>query len=296
VLAGSTLDVPARQRALRSAIAWSYDLLDPGEQALFRQLSVFAGAWTLADAAAVCGLPSGEVLAAVESLLEKSLIRRLPGDAETAEFSMLESLREFAAEQLASHAEAEGARAWHARHYAALAVQFEAAIGLPEERAWMPRADRHHADLRAALDHCLARGQDAWAFALAAALGWYHYARGDPRHGQAVVGSVLPLAAGMAEPAANDDDGATSDLDCLLIVGGILAWTTGEADRAQDLLLRALGHSERRDDMRRAAIACAFLGHVARAGGNCSGRACETSVNSTMGGRWHGRHGGLARP
>jgi non-specific serine/threonine protein kinase len=267
VLAGSTRDVPVRQRALRSAIAWSYDLLDSGERALFRKLSVFAGSWTLADAAGVCGLSAGEVLAAVESLLEKSLIRRLPGDAETAEFSMLESLREFAAEQLSAHAEAEGARAWHARHYAALAAQLEAAIGLREERAWMQRAGRYHADLRAALDHCLARGEDAWALALAAALGWYHYTRGDPRHGKAVVGSVLPLAAGMAEPAANGDDGLASDLDCVLIVGGILAWATGEADHAQDLLLRALDHSERREDMRRAAIACAFLGHVARAGG-----------------------------
>jgi predicted ATPase/DNA-binding NarL/FixJ family response regulator len=267
VLAASTRDVPTRQRALRSAIAWSYDLLDSGERALFRKLSVFAGGWTLADAAAVCGLAAGAVLAAVESLLEKSLIQRLPGDAETAEFSMLESLREFAAEQLASHAEAEEARAWHARHYAASAAQFEAAIGLPEERVWVLRAGRHHADLRAALDHCLARGQDAWALALAAALGWYHYTRGDLGHGQAVVGSVLPVAVGMTESAANGDDATACGLDGVLIVGGVLAWATGEAGRAQDLLLRALDRSERRDDMRRAAIACAFLGHVARARG-----------------------------
>src|SRR6266851_4971519 len=128
VLAGSARDVPARQRALRSAIAWSYDLLDSGERALFRRLSVFAGRWTLADAASVCAISAGEVLAPVESLLEKSLIRRLPGDEEAAEFSMLESLREFAAEQLASHAEAEETRARHAGHYATLAAQFEAAI------------------------------------------------------------------------------------------------------------------------------------------------------------------------
>ena len=267
VLAGGTRDVPARQRALRSAIAWSYDLLDSGERALFRKLSVFAGGWTLADASGVCGLSADEALTAVGSLLEKSLIRRLPGDAETAEFSMLESLREFAAEQLAAHAEAEVARVWHARHYTALAARFEAAIGLPEEGAWFLRAGRDHADLRAALDHCLARGEDARALVLAVALGWYHYTRGDPRHGQAVVGPVLPLAVGMAGPAANGDDGAASDLDSVLIVGGILAWATGEADRAQDLLLRALERSERRDDMRRAAIACAFLGHVARARG-----------------------------
>ena len=191
----------------------------------------------------------------MESLLDKSLIRRLPGDEETAEFSMLESLREYAAEQLAAHAEAEQTRARHAAHYAGLAAQFEASIGLPDERTWVLRAARYHADLRAALDYCLGTGQDACALSLAAALGWYHYTRGDLGHGQALVDAVLPLTA--------DRD----DLVGVLIVAGILAWATGEAGRAQDLLLQALGRTEGRGDTRRAAIACAFLGHVARAGG-----------------------------
>ena len=268
VLAGSTRDVPARQRALRSAIAWSYDLLDSGEQALFRRLSVFAGGWTLADAASVCGISAGEVLAAVESLLEKSLIRRLPGDEETAEFSMLESLREFVAEQLTAHAEAEETQARHAAHYACLAAQFEASIGLPEERAWVLRAGRHHTDLRAALDHCLGAGRHTWALSLAAALGWYHYTCGDLGHGQALVDAVLSLAVGEDSPAADGDSATGDGLDGVLIVGGILAWATGDAGRAQDLLLRALECSQARDDVRRAAIACAFLGHVARAGGD----------------------------
>ncbi len=277
VLAGSAQDVPARQRALRSAIAWSYDLLDSGERALFRRLAVFSGGWTLADVASVCGLSAREVLPAVESLLEKSLIRRLPGDEETAEFSMLESLREFAAEQLASHAETEETRASHARHYAALAAQFEAAIGLPEERAWVLRASRHHADLRAALDHCLGAGQDVSALCLAAAIGWYHYTRGDLGHGQALVDEVLSLATAK-EDSAGPGNATAGGLDGVLIVGGILAWATGEFGRAQDLLLRALERSEGRDDMRRAAIACAFLGHVARASGDW-----ETSAD------WHQR-------
>jgi len=255
LLAGSTRDVPARQRALRSAIAWSYDLLDPAEQALFRRLSVFAGGWALADAASVCAVSPDDMLVAVESLLDKSLIRRLPGDEETAEFSMLESLREYAAEQLTAQAEAEQTRARHASHYAGLAAQFEASIGLPDERTWVLRAGRHHADLRAALDYCLGTGQDAWALSLAAALGWYHYTRGDLGQGQALVGAVLPLTA--------DRD----DLAGVLIVAGILAWATGEAGRAQDLLLQAFGRTEGGGDTRRAAIACAFLGHVARAAG-----------------------------
>ena len=267
LLAGSMQDVPARQRALRNAIAWSYDLLDAGERAMFRQLSVFAGGWALADAATVCAVSSPDVLAVVESLLDKSLVRRLPGDDETAEFSMLESLREYAAEQLASDAEAEETRARHAAHYAGLAAQFEASVGLPEERAWVLRAGRHHADLRAALDYCLRTEKDAWAVSLAAALGWYHYTSGDLGQGQALVGAVLPRALDNRDPAAVNDDVIADGAAGLVIVGGVLAWATGEAGPARDLLLQALERSERRGDVRRAAIACAFLGHVARARG-----------------------------
>jgi non-specific serine/threonine protein kinase len=267
LLASSTRDVPARQRALRSAIAWSYDLLDSGERALFRRLSVFAGRWTLADAGSVCVATGNDALAMVESLLDKSLIRRLPGDEQTAEFSMLESLREYAAEQLASHAEAEEARARHAGYYAGLAAQFEAAIGLPEERTLVLRAGRHHADLRAALDYCLGAGRDAWALALATALCWHHYTRGDLGQGQALVDAVLPLTAGRCDPAARGDDAPAAGHASVLIVAGVLAWAAGEMGDAQDLLRRALEYSEGRGDARRAAIACAFLGHVARAGG-----------------------------
>jgi predicted ATPase/DNA-binding NarL/FixJ family response regulator len=267
VLASSTRDVPARQRALRSAIAWSYDLLDSGERALFRRLSVFAGGWTLADAASVCAVNGDDTLAMVESLLDKSLIRRLPGDEETAEFSMLESLREFAAEELVSHAEAEDTRARHAEHYAGLAAQFEASIGLPEEQASVLQLDRHHADLRAALAYCLGAGRDAWAVSLAAMLGWYHYTHGDLDHGQALVDAVLPSAADGYDLAATSDDATADGQTGVLIVAGVLAWATGEMGRAQGLLLSALKRSEGRGDARHAAMACAFLGHVARAGG-----------------------------
>jgi predicted ATPase/DNA-binding NarL/FixJ family response regulator len=267
VLAGSTRDVPVRQRALRNAIAWSYDLLDPGERALFRRLSAFAGAWTLADAGSVCAVHGNDVLAIVESLLDKSLIRRLPGDEQTAEFSMLESLREYAAEQLASHAEAEETRARHADHYASLAARFEASIGLPEEQTSLLLVGRHHADLRAALDYCLGAGRDASALWLATALGWYHYTHGDLDHGQALVDALLPPGADGYDPAAKGDDATAGGQTGGLIVAGVLAWATGEMGRAQDFLRSALERSEGRGDARHAAMACAFLGHVARAGG-----------------------------
>jgi len=265
LLAGNLRDVPARQRALRNAIEWSYDLLTADERALFRSLSVFAGRWTLADAQSVCAETTHDVFAVVASLLDKSLVRRLPGDEETAEFSLLESLREYAAQQLTTHAEGEEIRARHADHYAGLAVQWEASIGLPEERAWWPRIGRYQADMRAALDFCLGAGLDVRALPLAAALGWYHYTRGDPGHGQHLVEEVL--FSEVAQQDLPDGGGALGSgaLAGVLIVGGILGWAGGQPRRAQDLLLQALEYSEQRGDVRRAAIACAFLGHVARA-------------------------------
>jgi predicted ATPase/DNA-binding CsgD family transcriptional regulator len=267
VLAGTTRDVPARQRALRTAIEWSYDLLSTQERGLFRGLSVFVGGWTLADAEKICGGTADDVLTGVESLLDKSLIRRLPGDAETAEFSMLESLREFAARLLVSHSEDAGMRARHADHYSVLAVQWEASIGLPEERAWWPRVGRYNADLLAAFEYCLADGRYDQALQLAAALGWHQYTRGDLGHGQALLGRALAAAGG--EPDAPPESGAvtTDALAAALLAGGVLAVAGGQSRRGEDLLLRALEYSEERGDARRAATACAFLGQLARSSG-----------------------------
>ena len=268
VLAGRTRDVPVRQRALRNAIAWSYDLLDSSERALFRRLSVFAGSWTLADVDSVCVVNGNDTLTMVESLLDKSLIRRVPGDEQTAEFSMLESLREYGADQLSSHAEAEETQARHADHYAGLAAQLEASLGLRGEQTWLLLVSRHHADLRAALDYCLGADRDARALWLATALGWYHYTHGDLDHGQALVDAVLPPAAADGyDPAAAGDDATTGAQTSVLIVAGVLAFATGEMGRAQGLLRRALERSQKRGEARRAALACAFLGHVARARG-----------------------------
>jgi len=293
VLAGSTRDVPARQRALRTSIAWSYDLLDAGERALFRGLSVFVGRWTLADASSVCVPDEDDALAMVESLLDKSLIRRLPGDEQTAEFSMLESLREFASEQLASHAEAEETRARHAEHYADLAKQAEACIGLPEERTSLLLVGRHHADLRAALDYCLGAGRDTWALWLATALGWHHYTHGDLDHGQALVDAILPATADRSDQAVMRDAATAGGQVSVLIMGGVLAWATGDNGRAKGLLLNALQHSEARGDARRAAIACAFLGNVARAGGEWEASA-DWHRRAEAGFREEGSTSGLA--
>lgn len=105
VLTGGARDLPERQRTMRAALAWSYELLTPVEQALFRRLAVFVGGWTLSAAEAVCqaaGALTLDVLEGLASLLDKSLIRvEQTGEGETR-FRMLYVLREFALEQLAA--------------------------------------------------------------------------------------------------------------------------------------------------------------------------------------------------
>ncbi len=92
LLASRSRDAPARQRTLRATIEWSYDLLEPDEQALFRNLAVFRGSFSLEAAEAVCDADLDDL----ESLVVKSLVRRW----ESGRLGMLDTIREYAAELL----------------------------------------------------------------------------------------------------------------------------------------------------------------------------------------------------
>ncbi|MDQ4129292.1 MAG: helix-turn-helix domain-containing protein, partial [Actinomycetota bacterium] len=165
LLAGGARDLPERQQTLRDAIAWSYDLLDAYEQALFRRLAVFAGGCTLEAVENVCGSEAEEqmassVLERLASLVDNSLVvsRSDPPACEEDEqprFTMLETIREYALERLTSCGEAEEARRRHARYFLALAeaARLEDA-GQWDEAGWrskLTRLEREHDDLRAAL-------------------------------------------------------------------------------------------------------------------------------------------------
>ena len=117
-------DQPDRLQSMRAAIAWSYDLLDDGERALFRRLSVFVGGFTLDAAKAMAADldPAGtHAVERISALVDKSLIARLsqPGRDDTAKprFTMLETIREFGLEQLAAEGEAEVTGHAHARYF-----------------------------------------------------------------------------------------------------------------------------------------------------------------------------------
>ncbi len=116
LLRGGPRDLPARQRTIRDTIAWSYALLQPEQQALFRRLAVFAGGWTLDGAAAVAGdgeAASDEMLDGIGVLVDHSLVRRVEGPGDPR-FTMLETIREYGLAELATADEDDEVRTRHA--------------------------------------------------------------------------------------------------------------------------------------------------------------------------------------
>jgi predicted ATPase/transcriptional regulator with XRE-family HTH domain len=118
LLTGGGRDLPARQRTMRDTIAWSYDLLSPESQALFRHLAVFPGGFTLAAAEAVVDAEAAPlVLDGIGALIEQSLLRQAPGTRGEPRYQMLETVREFGLEQLSLAGGGDVVRARHAAHF-----------------------------------------------------------------------------------------------------------------------------------------------------------------------------------
>jgi len=186
LLTSRTRDVPARQRTMRDAIAWSYTLLPPEEQGFFRRLAVFAGGFALDAVEAVVGagggshspasqarglegegcssptptahLPSPAVLDGVAALVDASLARRLPDVEGEPRYGLLETIREFGLEELTAAGEAtETARA-HAAHFLDLAERAGAGMRGGNQAGWVARLIADHGNLNAALAWAIAHG------------------------------------------------------------------------------------------------------------------------------------------
>jgi len=150
VLTSGRRDASERQRTLRGAIAWSYDLLAVGEETLFRRLGLFAGGFSLEAAEAVCdrGDLDLDVLDGLASLVDKSLVRT---DELRERFSMLETIREFALETLEESGEGEDLRRAHAEFFRALAEEAEPHLVGRHQKDWLDRLERDLDNIRAAL-------------------------------------------------------------------------------------------------------------------------------------------------
>jgi len=245
-------DLPERQRTLRAALAWSYDLLAAGEQALFARLGVFAGA-TLEAVVAVCD-PDGtlDALDHVASLVDKSLLARVE-DENTGEprLSMLETVREYALERLDRGDEAVAVRLRFARHYLALAETAEPELVGPEQLVWLTRLEVEHDNLRAALalaregagatPPTIAREWGALGLRLVAALWWFWLVHGYLGEGRRWLEIMLATGAG---DGRDTDDGAGG--------GATRGGPSGTATRAKALKGAAILAREQGDDGRAA--------------------------------------------
>jgi predicted ATPase/class 3 adenylate cyclase len=252
LLTGGPRDAPARQQTLRDAIAWSYDLLTPEEQVLFRRLSIFAGGFSLEAAEAVAN-QGGEldVLDGVDRLSEHSLLRPVAGTDGEPRFTMLETIREYGLERLQQSGEAEATRRAHTEFFLALVEEAEPKLTSPEQLAWLERLEAEHDNLLAALGWAVASDAQI-ALRLAGGLAWFWYFRGYLREGRAWLDRIL---------AASGDPGP-------LHVGafaaaGRLARHLGDYRGAIALLERSLELARSFQDRRVEALALHELGALA---------------------------------
>jgi predicted ATPase/DNA-binding SARP family transcriptional activator len=224
LLTGGPSDLASRHQTLRATIEWSYRLLDSAERQLFARLAVFAGGCTVAAAERVCG----GSLEQLESLVGKNLVQRRESSG-VGRFSMLETIREYALEQLAAAEGLERTRRAHAEHYLDLARR-----GVEEldraERATLDRVERELDNLRAAFVWAQESKPDA-ALRFAADLSGYWFVRGRLVEGRRWFDAVLERPRPGSRPLAT----VTAELARLCFFLGDLETATERADQALDL-------------------------------------------------------------
>jgi predicted ATPase len=189
LLATGPRDLDERQRTLRATIDWSYDLLSAPDQALLRQLAVFAGGGTLAAVSEVCALDAP--LERLAALVDHSLLRRETGDDGEPRFSMLETIREYAAERLAGDPEREAVRRRHAEYFASYADRMQPRARGIRSGPPLPQVELEHDNLRAAIAWAHAAGRTDLELRLAGSLGWFWHARGHHHEGVAALDAAL---------------------------------------------------------------------------------------------------------
>jgi non-specific serine/threonine protein kinase len=254
-LTGGARDAPARQRTLRSTIDWSYNLLDEGEKALFARLSVFHGGRTLEAIESVCGSNlSTDVLDALASLVDKSLVLHVEGVGSQPRFILLETLHEYAYERLQASGEAETFHRRQADYFVALAERAEPELHRADQLFWLDRLDEEHDNLRAALEWSLANAEAELALRLIGALGWFWH-----MHSHSIEGYRWALRA--LEQRANAVPAVRAK--ALHITGNRLLLDLGDYTAMRKFQEEALQIARENDDRYNLAWALLGLGLVA---------------------------------
>lgn len=177
LLSDGPRDLPPRHRTLRDTILWSHDLLTEDEQIVFRRLAVFVGGFTRDAVKAVCdtsGRNASGFRARLESLAEKHLIHWEDTEGEP-HFTMLETVREFALEELRTSDEEAEIKQRHSEFYLRLALEAEKALTGANQVEWIERLDAQQGNLRSALDHGFNMPEESRRLAVSAAAALWRY-------------------------------------------------------------------------------------------------------------------------
>ena len=236
LLTGGPRDLPARQQTIRSTIAWSYDLLTAAEQLLFRRLGVFVGGCTLDAIDAIGGVARdglGDSVEVVAALVDKSLLRLLAAPDGAPRFTMLETVREYALEQLQASGEADALRRRHAECFLRLAKQAEPNLTGPDHAMWLQVLEVEHSNLKSALAWGLSdRAGDRLGVQLAVALAPFWQVRGYLEEGRQWLNTACSQVEG--------DKVATSLAAQAFCAAGLLAFGQDDRTQAKILLQRSL--------------------------------------------------------
>lgn len=234
LLTGGRRTAGPRHRSLRDVVAWSFGLLDDAQQELFVRMSVFAGPVEAAAVAAVCGDAH-----ALPGLVDRSLVVRRPGVP--ARFGLLETLRAFGRERLATDRSADALRTAHATWAAGLAEEVRAARRGPGEQAAVARFDAHLPDLRRAHARLCVVGPVPEVVRLGLLFAELGYVRGR-------VDLVQPALRSLRVAGVLDDadtpivDGAPAGPDAARLLGLVAAscWQRGDLDLCEAYARRSI--------------------------------------------------------
>jgi predicted ATPase/DNA-binding SARP family transcriptional activator len=217
LLAESAGDRPERQQTLRATIDWSYQLLDEAARRAFRSLAVFRGGWSLPAAATVCR-QADEValLGELGSLVDASLIEPARTVAGQQRFWMLESLREFALEQLTVHGEDDERRDRHADYVYGLAAEAALHLTGPQQVSYLDRLEADRDNISSALRWLMAPGQTDRALRTASLLWRFWHLRAHLGEGRALLEALLARPGTSLEP--------TTHADGLNALGSVAYW------------------------------------------------------------------------
>ena len=221
----------ARHRSLAAAITWSYDLLDDELRRVLTDVSVFARAFTVDDAAAVCGVDAATARDALDTLTERSLVT----PAADGRFALLETLRAFGADQLEASGRSATVAERHARHEVAWVEAAHARMRRADGAGVIAEIDAGVPELRAALTWCLDHGEVELAGRLVLGLSDYGYLRLRP--------DVLRWA---NEVLAHDPAGETPPAEELWATSSMWAWIVGDVPDTGVRLDRALAIAARK--------------------------------------------------